>query len=115
MVSVGDCIFCKITNGEIKTDFIAQNEHAVIFADRAPRAPVHYLIVPRTHIININEVNDSHRDIVWAMLRLSQQVAKNQPEQAFRLVSNNGSRAGQVVFHMHWHFMAGSPTVPLAE
>lgn len=101
------CVFCDIANGVIETKIIAQNNHAVVFADRAPRAPVHYLIVPRTHIININDLNDSHQDVTWAMLKLAQQVAAEQPEQAFRLVANNGARAGQVVFHMHWHFMAG--------
>lgn len=106
---MSDCIFCKLANKEIKTDIIAENEQAVVFADRSPRAPVHLLIVPKKHIVNINDLEDGDQAVTWAMLQLAQQVARTHggDDHSFNLVANNGSAAGQVVFHMHWHFMAG--------
>ena len=106
---MSDCIFCKLANKEIETQIIAENEHAVVFADRAPRAPVHLLIVPKKHVININDLDDGDAVITWGMMRLAQQVAKTHGGNghSFNLVANNGAAAGQVVFHMHWHFMAG--------
>lgn len=100
------CIFCRITSKDIPTQIIAENDHAVAFPDRSPRAPIHYLIVPKQHITNIKALNDGHANITWAMLQLAQELAEKTGKD-FNLVSNNGAEAGQVVFHMHWHFMAG--------
>lgn len=113
-----DCIFCKIASGKIPTSLIAQNEHAVVFADRNPQAPTHLLVVPKTHIININHLNDSHQHIAWAMLKLVQEVARTygtSDDTGFKLVANNGGSAGQVVFHMHWHFLSGKKETVLPE
>lgn len=113
-----DCIFCKIASGQIPTSFIAQNEHAVVFADRNPQAPIHFLIVPKIHIVNINELSGGHKEITWAMLQLVQQVARSHgsgDDNGFKLLSNNGASAGQVVSHMHWHFLVGQKSHLLSE
>jgi histidine triad (HIT) family protein len=103
---MNDCIFCKITKKEISAEIIAENDHAIAFPDRSPHAPIHYLIVPKQHVINIKDLKDGHQVVTWAMLSLAQELAAEKGVD-FNLVSNNGAKAGQVVFHMHWHFLAG--------
>lgn len=109
-IAMIDCVFCKIAAGEIPTTIVAQNEFAVAFHDRSPQAPTHLLIVPREHIININDLTDAHNSIVVGMMQLVRQLAAtygNPVDKGFNLQINTGASAGQVVFHMHWHFLAG--------
>jgi histidine triad (HIT) family protein len=102
------CVFCKIAAGSIKVAIIAENEHAVVFSDRSPRAKTHYLIVPRKHILNINYLTEEDDVIIAAMMRLAKKMGKvygAQSDGGFNLLVNNEKSAGQEVFHMHWHFM----------
>ncbi len=102
------CIFCKIISKEISVDIVAENNLAIAFPDRSPRAPIHLLVVPKKHIVNINNIEPNDKELVWAMINLVQQISTNSaPEKAFNLIANNGAAAGQSVFHMHWHFLAG--------
>lgn len=104
------CIFCKIICKEIPSKIIAENDHVIVVEDIAPKAPVHYLIIPKIHIKNINDLQDidEHNTALREMFRMVQQIATNLSEpKAFTLVSNNGAEAGQSVFHMHWHLLAG--------
>lgn len=112
-VNNDSCVFCKIVREEIHAPVIAENEYAVAFPDRSPQAPVHFLIVPKKHIENINDVSGDDREYVWHMIELAREVAKQHGadgDNGFNLISNNGKSAGQVVFHMHWHFMVGKRT-----
>lgn len=103
---MNDCIFCKIARKDIPAEIVAENEYAVAFPDRSPRAPLHYLIVPKQHVINIKDLKDGDQETTWSMLQLAQELADCKGVD-FNLVANNGAQAGQVVFHMHWHFLAG--------
>ncbi|MBU1007816.1 HIT domain-containing protein [Candidatus Dependentiae bacterium] len=104
------CLFCKIIEKEIPSDFVAENEHVIVIKDIQPKAPIHYLIIPKIHVPTINDILDTHEHTIaiqamWGMLR---NLAKNLPEpQAFNLIVNNGAASGQRVFHMHWHFISG--------
>ncbi len=102
-----NCIFCRIANGELGTEFVAQSEHAVAFDDIEPSAPVHVLVVPKRHI---SALRDLENPIVAAeLLDLARRVAdeKGLLECGYRVVTNDGAEAGQTVFHLHFHVMGG--------
>ena len=103
-----DCIFCKIVAGEIPADFIYTDEHLVVFKDIYPKAPVHILLVPREHIISLNELEPQHDALISTMMRLLPTLAKQQGlDQGFRTIINTGRGGGQEVFHLHIHLLGG--------
>lgn len=103
-----DCIFCKIVAGQILTPKIYETDDLIVIKDRAPRALIHYLIIPKKHIKNLQSTIESDQNLLGSMLLATQKLSKTLPEpQEFRLVSNNGSSVGQSVFHLHFHFLAG--------
>jgi len=99
-----DCIFCKIIAGELATEFLAENNHAVAFRDIAPSAPVHILVVPKQHSKNIAELTDVATQT--GLFDLIRQVAIEQTDGQFRLQFNTGEREGQSVFHTHAHILS---------
>ena len=100
-----DCIFCKIINGTIQSAFVAENDWCIVINDIHPKAPVHYLVIPKKHIENLQHMTESDVPLVGQMMRTAQQIMASQS--AFRLIMNNGAYAGQSVFHMHCHLLAG--------
>jgi histidine triad (HIT) family protein len=104
-----DCLFCKIVAGEIPADVVAETETAVAFRDVNPQAPVHVLVVPRTHVANAGELADSEPSTVAELVRVARQVAAEAGHDSYRLVFNTGAEAGQSVFHAHLHVLAGRP------
>ena len=102
-----NCIFCRIAAGELGTEFVAQSEHAVAFDDIAPAAPVHVLIVPKRHIASLRDLDDPA--LAGELLALASQVAsqKGLLDGGYRVVTNDGSEAGQTVFHLHFHVLGG--------
>jgi histidine triad (HIT) family protein len=104
----GDCIFCRIVAGEAPADIIYENEHVVAFHDIHPAAATHVLIVPRKHLTSIAAVEESDKALMGELLYAARRVAEQLGvDSAFRLVINNGSGAGQSVFHLHVHLLAG--------
>ena len=107
-MSESDCIFCKIINKEIPSKIIHEDDDVLVIEDVNPKAPIHYLIIPKEHIININDLEEKHSALIWKMIKTAKNLAANlDGTKAFNLVCNNGKEAGQQVFHMHWHFLAG--------
>ena len=103
------CIFCKIIAKEIPSTIIAQNEEIIVIKDINPKAPIHYLIIPKKHVVDITKFEASDKNLAGAMVLMAQQLAQQLPgSKAFRLVVNNGADAGQIVFHTHFHFLAGN-------
>lgn len=104
-----DCIFCKIVAGEIPAEKVYEDERAVAFKDLHPSAPHHLLIVPREHLVSVNEAAPAnegtlgHLFTVAAVLARKLRVEKN----GYRCVVSTGPDAGQLVFHIHLHFLAG--------
>ncbi|MCO5222781.1 MAG: histidine triad nucleotide-binding protein [Thermomicrobiales bacterium] len=109
-----ECIFCRIASGELNTEFVAQNEHAVAFDDIAPAAPTHILVVPKQHISSLRELDDPI--VAASLLGLAQQVAAERGlhDCGYRVVTNDGEGAGQTVFHLHFHVMGGRRLGPMA-
>lgn len=103
-----DCIFCRIISGEIPATIIDQDEHVIVIQDIHPKAPIHYLIIPRVHVANVQALQEGDGASVVAMMMMAQKLSTRLTgTQAFRLIMNNGADAGQSVFHMHCHFLSG--------
>lgn len=102
-----DCIFCKILAGEIPSEKVAETERAVAIRDIAPKAPVHVLVIPRTHVANVAALAEESPEDLAEMARLAQQVADEHCDGEYRLIFNTGASAGQTVFHVHGHIMNG--------
>jgi len=102
-----DCVFCKIINKEMPTDFIYENESVCVFKDIKPSAPVHYLIVPKEHIESIIHLQDNHKEIISKMIFAAKQVAEKLGLTGYKLVFNVGRQGGQIIDHLHLHLMGG--------
>lgn len=103
-----DCIFCKIIAGIIPCNKIYETDDILVVQDIAPKAPIHYLILPKKHIKNIQSCTLQDQRILGLLLLTATQLSVQNPKAAeFKLVSNNGSSVGQTVHHIHFHFLAG--------
>jgi histidine triad (HIT) family protein len=104
-----NCLFCQIIAGEIPGAIVHDGEHVVAFRDVNPQAPLHALIVPRRHIPTINDLQPSDDQLVGSMFRVAAELAKTHgyAERGYRTVFNCNADAGQSVFHIHVHVLAG--------
>ena len=105
-----DCIFCKIIAKQLPAHIIKENDDVLVIKDRAPKATFHYLIIPKKHYKDLQEVDDCN--VACSLMTMAQALATDDPTAStYRLMVNNGYDAGQRVFHLHMHFLAGS-TLP---
>jgi histidine triad (HIT) family protein len=102
-----DCLFCKIVAGEVPADVVHEGERVLAFRDVSPQAPTHVLVVPRDHHADVGALAAADPDALTALTVAAEQVARAEGHDAFRLVFNTGARAGQSVFHVHGHVLAG--------
>jgi histidine triad (HIT) family protein len=104
-----NCIFCKIAAGEIPATIVHQDEHVVAFRDLNPQAPTHILIIPRQHIATVNALTEADATVVGHLFLAARQLAAELgfAEDGYRLVMNTNAAAGQTVFHIHLHLLAG--------
>jgi histidine triad (HIT) family protein len=109
-----ECIFCKIVKKEVPTEEILyENEKVVAFKDINPRAPIHLLIVPKKHIDSVKTLEDSDRELVGELIMVAKKIAKEKGIEGYKLVFNVGREGGQIIEHLHLHFLAGKPiTLP---
>jgi len=105
---VSDCIFCNIIAGDIPSEQVYQDEQVIVFKDINPSAPVHLLVVPRLHIESLNEMDDTHSELISHMMLLLPKLAEEQGlTGGFRTILNTGAEGGQLVFHLHIHLLGG--------
>ena len=104
-----DCIFCKIANGEIPSEFVYEDDQVVVINDLNPQAPVHMLVLPKKHIACLSESSDEDQALLGHMLRVAAKAAELRGIAApgFRLVINNGKDGAQSVMHLHMHVLGG--------
>ncbi|PKN03325.1 histidine triad nucleotide-binding protein [Candidatus Dependentiae bacterium HGW-Dependentiae-1] len=103
-----ECVFCKIVAKELPAKVIAENDTCLVIQDIAPKAPVHYLIIPKKHVTDISCLERGDANIPAAIFFMAQEWgAKLSGSGAFRLIVNNGTEVGQSVPHMHVHFVSG--------
>ena len=104
-----DCIFCRIVSGEIPSTKVHESERLIAFRDLSPQAPLHVLVVPKTHIATLNDLQPEHDELVGELMRTGAAIAAEHgyAERGYRTVFNCNSDAGQAVFHIHLHVLAG--------
>lgn len=107
---MSDCVFCKIAAGEIPAKVVAQDDEFVAFADLNPAAPVHLLVVPRTHVASLDEIERLGEGAAGRLLRFIAATAREAgvAGTGYRVVCNTGPAAGQEVMHLHWHIIGGA-------
>lgn len=98
-----DCIFCKIINGDFNTEFVYENEYVVVFKDINPKAPIHLLVVPKTHVVSLNELED--KNLMAELLMAVKETTKKIGLKSYKTLINTGKEAGQEVFHLHVHIL----------
>lgn len=105
------CLFCRIVAGEIPSSKVFEDDRLFAFNDINPQAPMHVLIVPKRHIATLNDVVAEDDGLVGAMVRTAAAIAREKGYDApgFRTVFNCNAQAGQTVFHLHLHVLAGRP------
>jgi histidine triad (HIT) family protein len=102
-----DCLFCKIAAGEIPADRVFEDDTVVVFRDINPKAPTHLLAISRRHIPSAANLTDADGDLLAAMFGAMRHVAEEAGLRGYRIVTNVGAEAGQSVFHLHFHLLAG--------
>ena len=105
---MADCLFCKIVAGEIPSTKVYEDETVFAFRDIAPQAPCHVLVIPKTHIADVNGITAENSAIIAHIFQVIPQIAKAEGlENGYRVVSNCGPDAGQTVHHLHFHILGG--------
>lgn len=101
-------VFGKIIKGELPADKVFENERIIAIKDLYPIAPVHVLIIPKKEIPDLQSVRPEDLPLLSEMCAVAQKLAKDLGiEKGYRLLTNNGSDAGQVIFHLHFHLIGG--------
>ena len=107
-----NCIFCKIVEGKIPSRKVYEDDQVLAFHDIHPWAPIHFLLVPKRHIVSMAHVEAADAALLGHMMSLVPTLAKQEgcrpyPEGGFRLVTNTGADGGQEVPHLHFHVIGG--------
>jgi histidine triad (HIT) family protein len=107
-----NCLFCKIATHKIPSKAVYEDEELYAFHDINPWAPVHFLIIPKSHIVSMAHVDDAHAGLLGRMMALVPKLAAQEgcnpyPAGGFRVVTNTGAEGGQEIHHLHFHVMGG--------
>jgi histidine triad (HIT) family protein len=106
---VSDCLFCRIIAREIPATLIYEDDRMIAIDDINPQAPMHVLVIPKAHIATLNDLTGEHDALVGEMARRAAAIARERgyADRGFRAVFNTNREAGQTVFHIHLHALAG--------
>ncbi|PKN60862.1 MAG: histidine triad nucleotide-binding protein [Deltaproteobacteria bacterium HGW-Deltaproteobacteria-11] len=104
-----DCIFCRIVSGQIPSSRVYETDQVLAFDDIHPMAPVHVIVIPKTHIPTLMDLTAERMHECDAIMRAVQEVAKIKKidQKGFRTVINCKEEGGQVIFHLHFHVLGG--------
>ncbi len=106
---MADCLFCRIATGQIPASIVYQDDRLMAFQDLNPQAPLHVLIIPRRHIATLNDLTAGDDSLVGEMIRRAAAIAQEHghADRGYRTLFNCNREAGQSVFHVHLHLLAG--------
>jgi histidine triad (HIT) family protein len=102
-----ECIFCKIVSGEIPSKKLYETDEIIAFNDIAPQAPIHVVLIPKKHIHSLEKINETNYDIIGKLILAASKIATEKKLDGYRIVINCNEIAGQTVFHLHCHLLAG--------
>ena len=109
-------IFQKIIEKEIPSDIIFEDELCIVIKDINPQAPIHLLVIPKKHIPKLADANNDDLEILGHLMLIVGNMSRQfNVEDAFNVVINNGENAGQTVFHLHIHLLAGNKELNLPK
>ncbi len=101
-----DCLFCKIIKGDIPSKLIYEDEQVYAFHDIDPKAPVHFLVIPKKHIATLDDLQEEDKQLAGHILFTAQRLAKELGcDEGFRVVMNCNELGGQTVYHIHMHVL----------
>ena len=104
-----DCVFCRITAGEIPSQPVYQDDEVLVLRDLNPQAPVHLLVIPKRHVASLADLTATDDHLLVHIHEVIRRLATESglwPE-GYRVVINNGPNGGQTVFHLHFHLLGG--------
>lgn len=104
-----ECLFCRIAKGDIPSNKLHEDDDIVAFEDINAQAPTHLLVIPRKHIATMNDLHEEDDPLVGKMHRVASKLMQAREHSAWRAVTNCNAEAGQTVFHLHLHALAGRP------
>ena len=101
------CLFCKIVAGEIPAAKVYEDESVLAFKDIHPQAPVHLLVIPKTHVATLNDFTADECELAGSLLLTAQRLAAEHSLPGYRVAMNVNREGGQVIFHVHLHLLGG--------
>jgi len=105
-----DCLFCKIVAKEIPSDVVVETDNVIAFKDINPGAPTHVLVIPKDHIKSASYLEAKHGALLTEMFDVMEKIGTDaEIGDGYRIVTNVGPKAGQSVFHLHFHVLGGRP------
>jgi histidine triad (HIT) family protein len=106
---MSDCLFCKIVAGDIPADVVLDRGNVLAFRDINPQAPTHILLIPKSHVKDVSELQPDHGPLLLELIVAANELARSEgiAESGYRVVANVGPDAGQTVFHLHMHLLGG--------
>jgi histidine triad (HIT) family protein len=104
-----DCLFCNIINKKIPSKIVYENDYVIAFEDIHKVAPIHVLIVPKKHIRDMNEIDESNSKYIEQVYLSIKHIAKllDIHDSGYRVICNTGDDGGQVIYHIHFHLLGG--------
>ncbi len=111
-----NCLFCKIARGEIPCNKVYEDDEVIAFHDIHPVAPVHFMLVPKIHMVSLLEAEQAHATLLGKLLLLAPKLARDLGlSNGFRTVINSGKGGGQEIFHLHIHVIGGGNIPPMVK
>lgn len=110
-----DCIFCQIANKRASAKVFYETEEIIAFEDLHKDAPEHILVIPKKHLMSLNEATNEHKDLLGQLLLAAQEVARlrNIDQTGYRCLVNTRQDAGQIINHLHLHVLGGQKLGPI--
>lgn len=108
---MSDDLFLKIIDREIPADIVYEDDKVLAFRDINPQAPLHVLVIPKKHIRTLNDVDEDDERLLGKLINVARKIARDEgvADDGYRVIMNCNRGAGQTVFHIHLHLMAGRP------
>jgi len=112
-VKMKDCIFCKIAKRETSAEVIYKDDKFIAFKDVNPKAPIHFLIIPKKHIPSVDHLKNRDKKLIGELFLVAQKIARKQgvAKSGYKLVFNVGKGGGQLINHLHLHLLGGWKTI----
>ncbi len=109
-----ECLFCNMAQGKVPVEKLYEDELVFSIRDIHPRAPVHFMVIPKEHIPSAQDIREEHGPLLARMLMVANQVARQEgiAERGYRLAINVREHGGQVIYHLHLHVLGGRPLGP---